>query len=68
MRVNVQQGQIAEVKIYGDFFGQGDVADIETQLLGARYAPESLATALQDLDLPAYLGGVSREEFLQLLY
>ena len=68
VRVNVQQGQIAEVKIYGDFFGQGDVADIETQLLGARYAPESLATALQDLDLPAYLGGVSREEFLQLLY
>ncbi|MEA3397478.1 MAG: lipoate--protein ligase [Chloroflexota bacterium] len=68
VRIDVQQGQIAEVKIYGDFFGQGDVADIETQLLGARYAPESLATVLQDLDLPAYLGGVSREEFLQLLY
>ncbi|MCW3746044.1 hypothetical protein OM428_18030 [Enterococcus gallinarum] len=29
VRFNVQEGKITEAKIYGDFFGLGDIADVE---------------------------------------
>lgn len=37
IRLNVTKGQITECKIYGDFFGVGDVTDIEEKLEGIRY-------------------------------
>ena len=32
VRFNVQEGKITEAKIYGDFFGLGDIADVEQAL------------------------------------
>jgi lipoate-protein ligase A len=68
VRIDVQQGIVQDVKIYGDFLGDGDVADIESRLLGVRYDREALAEALEGLDTCAYLGGVDCEAFLELIY
>ncbi|MGC9398049.1 MAG: lipoate--protein ligase [Anaerolineae bacterium] len=68
VRINVQQGFIQDVKIYGDFLGDGDVSDIEKRLLGVRYDRDALAQALEGLDTCTYLGGVEGEAFLDLIY
>lgn len=34
VRFNVQEGKITEAKIYGDFFGLGDIADVEQAFIG----------------------------------
>lgn len=69
VRLDVGEKSIIQgCKIFGDFFGIGDVADIEQRLIGVRYERESLEETLSDLDLKHYFGNVSLAEFLDLLY
>ena len=42
VRFNVQEGKITEAKIYGDFFGLGDIADVEQAFIGTRYDKSAL--------------------------
>ncbi len=68
LKLNVEEGTITALKIYGDFFGVGDVADIERKLLGIKYNWKSVAQALEDVDLHYYFGAITLEEFLSLIY
>ena len=68
VRLNVKQGEIKSAKIYGDFLGDGEIKDIEQCLVGTRYEQTNLATALSPLEVSKYLGGVTQEEFLELIY
>ncbi|MBN3553466.1 lipoate--protein ligase [Fictibacillus nanhaiensis] len=68
IRLHIVKGIIQESKIFGDFFGVGDVSDIENKLNGVRYDREAIESVLEDIDLSHYFGNVSRQEFLDLLY
>ncbi len=68
IRLHIVKGIIQESKIFGDFFGVGDVSDIENKLNGVRYDREAIEEVLEDLDLSHYFGNVTRQEFLDLLY
>lgn len=68
VRLNVNKGVIENCKIYGDFFGIGNVDFIEDKLTGVRHERKALEEALQDVDVPHYLGKISKEDFIGLLY
>ena len=68
VRLQVEAGLIKEVTIYGDFFGVGDVAEIEGAITGVKYERASLDEAISGFDIPTYLGGITKEEFLKLIY
>ena len=68
IRLHIVKGIIQECKIFGDFFGVGDVADIENKLNGVRYDREEIENVLEDIDMNHYFGKVTRQEFLDLLY
>lgn len=68
IRLEVNRGVIEEAHIFGDFFGVGDVADIETRLIGTNYDRTSIAEAVNDMDIPKYFGGITDQDFLQLIY
>lgn len=68
VRLQVKNGVIEDANIYGDFFGVGDVADIEKRLVGATYDKSAIDEVLGDIDLTTYLGGITKEQFLQLIY
>ncbi len=68
VRLNVKRGIIQNCKIYGDFFGLGDVETIEKQLISVRYNRQAIEEALQELDIPHYLGKITKEQFIQLIY
>ena len=68
VRLQVNKGIIEEVNIFGDFFGVGEVAVIEDSLNGVKYDRQSIGEALNPIDIPTYLGGITKEEFLQLIY
>lgn len=68
VRLNVKKGVIENCKIYGDFFGIGDVADIEQALIGVRHERRSVDAALSTLDIPHYLGKITKEDLLDLIY
>ncbi len=68
VRLDVSRGIIGDVHIFGDFFGVGDVAVIEGSLKGVKYERHSIEEAISTIDIPTYLGGISKDEFLQLIY
>lgn len=68
-RLKVKRGgTIENVKIYGDFFGQHPVSDIENALVGVRYDKGAVEAALAGFDLYPYFGEVDRSEFIGLIY
>lgn len=68
LKLNVEDGIITAIKIYGDFFGVGNLEDIENKLIGKKYTKQSVAESLRELDLSLYFGKITLEEFLTLIY
>lgn len=68
VRLDVKKGIIENCKIYGDFFGIGEIKVIEDQLKGVRHNREAIEEALKDIDVPHYLGKISKEDFINLIY
>ncbi|MFD1926852.1 lipoate--protein ligase [Sporosarcina siberiensis] len=68
VRLQVNKGIIEDVAIFGDFFGVGNVAIVEDSLKNIKYDRQSIAQAIAPIDLPTILGGITKEEFLQLIY
>ena len=68
VRLEVNKGIIDHCKIYGDFFGVGEVIDIEDRLKNVKYERASLDKALDDLDIKHYFGNITKEDFIQLIY
>lgn len=67
-RFNVEQGVIKEVKVYGDFFGLGDISDVENALVGVRFEREAVNQVFEKLDFNKYFGRVTAEEILTLIF
>lgn len=67
-RIDIENGRIQGLKIYGDFAGQTEVAELESHLIGVRYDRLSLQSALANQNLSPYFGVLDTETFLDLLY
>lgn len=68
IRLDVNKGIIEEAKIFGDFFGIGEVEEVAQLLVGTKYDRTAIAEKLKEIDIPTYFGGISEEDFLQLIY
>ncbi|HLR11959.1 MAG TPA: lipoate--protein ligase [Sporosarcina sp.] len=68
VRLQVSKGVIEDVAIFGDFFGIGEIEKVQAALRGITYNKQSIEEALVGIDIPTYLGGISTEEFVQLIY
>jgi lipoate-protein ligase A len=68
VRLNVEEGKITDAKIYGDFFGLGEISDVEQALIGQKYEKQSLEKVIEAIDLKKYFGAIEPEEFLELIY
>lgn len=68
IRLEVAKGRIDNCKIYGDFFGVGDVSDIENKLEGIRYEKTEIEKVLKDVEIKHYFGNITIENFMSLLY
>ncbi|WP_336881954.1 lipoate--protein ligase [Priestia koreensis] len=68
VRLEVNRGTIENCKIYGDFFGVGDVNEIEERLIGKRYERAAIAKAVEDVEINHYFGNITKDEFIDLVY
>ncbi|MBD8033895.1 MULTISPECIES: lipoate--protein ligase [Solibacillus] len=68
IRLDVNKGVIEDATIFGDFFGIGDVEEVAQLLIGTKYERGAIAEKLKNIEIPTYFGGVSEEDFLQLIY
>ena len=66
-RFNVDRGQIQSIRIYGDFFGLGDIADVEKLLTGIAYRREAVELAFSHIDVKHYFGNIEAADLVNLL-
>ena len=62
------QGRIASCRVYGDFFGKGNIADLEEALLGTRMVAEDVQKKLEEIDLQTYFGAITAQELTELVF
>ncbi len=68
IKLDVMRGLIKNTKIYGDFFAQNDIRELEKQLIGTRYDFDALKMGLRNFPLDAYFGGsLDRDEFVRFV-
>jgi lipoate-protein ligase A len=67
VRLDVREGRIGGVRIFGDFMGREDVGALEARLIGLPYDAAAIGAALRDVEVSDYFGDVGREEVLALL-
>jgi lipoate-protein ligase A len=67
MRLDLQEGRIAGIRLFGDYMGSGDVAEVEQRLVGLRYDRDAIVAALSDMALDEYFGKIEREEVLRVV-
>ncbi|MFB5282632.1 lipoate--protein ligase [Peribacillus sp. Hz7] len=68
IRLEVNKGIIENCKIYGDFFGVGEVTDIEQKLTSVRYEKQAIDAVLEEVDVQHYFGNVTKEDILKLIF
>ncbi|MDT2824313.1 lipoate--protein ligase [Vagococcus lutrae] len=68
VRLNVSGGVIKEAKIFGDFFGLGEISDVEAQLVGVKYTKEALKEVANQIDVKKYFGNITSDDLLTVLY
>ena len=67
VRVNVKAGRVENVRIFGDFMGREDVAELEARMVGLPYDYASISAVLSDVDLDDYFGDIPASEAMRLL-
>ena len=67
-KMNVDKGFIQDIRIFGDFFGLGDISDVEERLNGIKYDVTSISEALDDINIKNYFGNITKEELIHLIY
>ncbi len=68
LKFNVRRGLIDEIKIYGDFFGRRDVAELAELLRNTAYKKETLRNLLEAIPFANYFASISRDEFIACLF
>ena len=68
VKMNVRKGKIEDIRIFGDFFGLGEIEDVEKELKGIPYTREAIREAIDHVDVNKYFGKVDTEELVELFY
>lgn len=64
--MNVSKGKIQEIRLFGDFFGTGDVRELEEKLQGM-LLDDTLEVKLAQFPIEYYIRGLSAAELVQLI-
>ena len=66
--LEIEKGIIKECSIKGDFLGLLPIGELERILVGLEYRREKVECALKKVDTLSYLGGVTCEQFLEVIF
>jgi lipoate-protein ligase A len=67
VHLDVQNGVIGHVRIFGDFFNIGDMAELEQLLAGTLHDETNIRMKLAQINLSDYLVNITVDEFVKAL-
>jgi len=65
--LSISGGFIQSASLFGDFFGQLELSDLESALVGVEHRQEAIEKALSDINIDRYISGCSSEELCKVL-
>lgn len=63
-KIDVQEGIIRGIKFYGDFFGGGEISDVEDKFIGIKYKEDEISKVLDNIDIGYYFSGISKSDIM----
>lgn len=66
VHMNVEKGRIREVRLFGDFFGNGEISELENELKGLPL-DDKMGDNLKDVHAEKYINGITTHELIRLL-
>jgi lipoate-protein ligase A len=66
--MEVDKGVIKAIKIYGDFFGECDIAELEQALVGVKHIEQEIRNALSDYDISKYIANTDIDDMIKGLF
>lgn len=67
VKFDVKKGKIEHARIFGDFFGEGDVTELENALVGVLHDYNHIKEAMEEFDFYHYFGAIEKEDILKLM-
>lgn len=67
-RLDVSEGYIKNVKIFGDFFGKTEVSKLEQVLKGVKFERESVGKLLDIITIEDFFYNITKEDIISLLF
>ncbi|HQU97233.1 MAG TPA: lipoate--protein ligase [Saprospiraceae bacterium] len=68
MNLEAKKGMIEEVKIFGDFFSERGLEDLEAALTGIAHEENAIRQALSDLELDKYLSNITADDLIEAMF
>ena len=63
----VEKGRFTEISLYGDFFGKGNICELEACLKGVTPEKEQLKAALKQVDVSFFIIPLTNDELITIL-
>jgi len=68
LSIDVEKGIMKHIRIFGDFFGEENIEDIEKALTDKKHVIQELDSVLDNIDIKKYFGNLSKQELLSLFF
>ena len=66
-KVDVEDGMIKGIKFYGDFFGGGEISDVENKFIDIKYKEDEIEKVLDTIDIGYYFSGISKNDIMSCI-
>jgi lipoate-protein ligase A len=66
-KIDVEDGIIKSMKIFGDFFGGGEISTVEDKFKGVKYREDEIREVLDTIDIEYYFVKIGKEELLECI-
>ncbi len=68
IQMNIEKGIIHDIKIFGDFFNEHDISEIEDSLKGKNHQESIIRNVLQNLTFEKYFYNITIDEFILAMF
>lgn len=68
IQMNIEKGIIKDLKIFGDFFNQRDISEIEVSLIGQNHEEVAIRNTLQNIPFDQYFHNITIDEFILAMF
>lgn len=65
--LQVEKGEIKDLHFYGDYFGNGDIQELEALFVGVKPSEAALSEILINTDLADYINGLDAKTLIDLI-